>query len=440
MTTPARPLPSSSGPDREEQAQQAGAAVGAALQAAEASILASLAAAVRSVIGGSTTAQMARRRMRIAITGALGAAMSRVNPVIAALPPATQTAIRQAVLNAQASAARSAAAVLDAAAGEPAPGGTGGGGSSGPPGGRGPGSSAPSGPGGPGRRRNASELYQDQMDEAKGSKGGPFRDIDDAHRAAVRDAMGEKMSRLRQAQKVMDDLARQGITGFTDKAGRNWSLSAYAEMATRTAQSRLIMQNQLKLMGPAGVTLVIVDEPLGEAACPKCRPWVGKVLSLVPFAAGSSSTITDASGVVRTEKIAGTLAEAVTAGLYHPQCEHDLTPWHDGSGLVATAGGAPRGYVVAGQPVARSLPNGTPQQYKDRQKLRAHERTVRAAQMGVSAALSPQARRKARADLAGARTALEAHVAATGATRLPGREKVFRADRKANPGQPYRAR
>lgn len=427
MTTPApaQPVPPPSGADREDQAQQAGAAVGAAFAAAEAAILAAIAASVLAVADGSLGVQMAKRRIRIAITSALGAAMRKVNPVIAALPPSAQAPIRQAVLNAQASAAQSAARALAAASGKPA-------------------ANIPA----PSANRphvaspapNASELAMRQLREAKGSKGGPFRDVEDAHRAAVRAAMGEKMSRLRQAQKVMDDLAGQGITGFTDKAGRNWSLSSYAEMATRTAQSRLIIQNQLKLMGPAGVTLVIVDEPMGEAACEECRPWVGRVLSLVPFEAGSSSTITDAHGVKRTEQIAGTLAEAVAAGLFHPSCEHDLVPWHDGTGLAATAGGAQRGYVVAGQPVARSLPNGTPQDYVNRQKLRAHERTVRNAQMGVSAALSPQAKRKARAHLAGARTALEAHVAATGATRLPARERVFRADRKAHPGQPYQAR
>lgn len=428
MTTPAPRLPSSSGPDREEQAQQAGAAVGAAFQAAEAAILAAVAAEVLAVISGSTGEQAARRRVRIAITSQLGAAMTRVRPVIAGLPAAAQATIRQAVLDAQASAARSAAQALAAAAGRPGPGGPGGG------------SGKPPGPARPGGGKNASELYQDQMDEAKGSKGGPFRDIDDAHRAAVRAAMDEKMSRLKQAQKVMDDLARQGITGFTDKAGRNWSLSAYAEMATRTAQSRLILQQQLHRMGPAGITLVVVDNPAMEAACPRCRPWEGRVLSLVPFEAGSSSTITDASGQQRTEQIAGTLAEAVTAGLLHPNCRHSLLPWHSGSGLVPSVGGAQRGYVVAGQSAPRSLAIGTPDDYEAEQKLRAHERTVRAAQMGVSAALSPQAKRAARAHLAGARTALEAHVAATGATRLPGREKAFRSDRAAHPGQPFQAR
>src|ERR1700735_1856914 len=341
MTTPApqQPVPPSSGPEREEQAQQAGAAVGAAFAVAEAAILAAVAAAILAVIAGSLAVSKAKRKILLTVASALGAAMKKAGPQIAALPPEAQQQIRQAVLNAQQSAAQSANKALAAATGAgPAP------------------SIPPSQE--PGNVRDISDLYQQQMDHAKGSKGGPFRDVPDAHKAAVQAAMGEKMSRLKQAQKVMDDLASQGITGFTDRAGRNWSLSAYAEMATRTAQSRLTLQNQLKLMPPAGVSLVIVDEPSMEAPCPRCRPWVGKVLSLTPFTAGSSSTITDANGVTRTEQIAGTLAEAVSAGLLHPNCEHTLLPWHSGSGLVATAGGAQRGYVEGGKPVARSLPNG----------------------------------------------------------------------------------
>lgn len=426
MTTPAQPVPPSSGPDREDQAQQAGAAVGAAFAAAEAAILAAVAAGIVAVVAGSLGVAMAKRKIRLAITTSLGAAMHKAGPVIAALPPAAQAPIRQAVLTAQASAAQSADQAIAAATGKPVPGLT-------------PRAAIlpPSQP--PGDVRDISALYQAQMDQAKGSKGGPYRDADDAHKAAVQAATGEKMSRLKQAQKVMDDLASRGITGFTDKAGRNWSLSAYAEMATRTAQSRLILQNQLKMMGPAGVTLVIVDNPAMEAPCKLCRPFEGRVLALTGDGTGTS-TITDASGVQRTEQIAGTLADAVAAGLMHPNCRHTLLPWHDGSGLAATAGGAPRGYVVGGQSAPRSLPIGTPQQYEDEQKLRGHERNVRRAQMKASAALTPQAKRAARVHLAASRTALEAHVAATGATRLPGREKAFRSDRKAHPGQPYQAR
>jgi hypothetical protein len=121
------------------------------------------------------------------------------------------------------------------------------------------------------------------------------------------------------------------------------------------------------------------------------------------------------------------LADAVAHGLLHPQCRHSLTGWADGLGAVATAGGQERGYVEHGQPISRALPIGSEQDYRNEQKLRAHERSVRRNQLRVSAAITPQAKTKAKAHLAHARAGLEAHVKATGVTRLPGREKAGKA-------------
>jgi hypothetical protein len=39
------------------------------------------------------------------------------------------------------------------------------------------------------------------------------------------------------AQKALDILTAHGITGFTDRSGRNWDLLAYVEMATLIAVS-----------------------------------------------------------------------------------------------------------------------------------------------------------------------------------------------------------
>jgi hypothetical protein len=222
---------------------------------------------------------------------------------------------------------------------------------------------------------------------------------------------------------MLDDLSSRGVTGFIDKSGREWELASYVEMATRTASSRLHLQLQLAAMGPAGMDLVIVDNPGRHAACPKCRPWEGAVLSLSGESTGES-TITDAYGVRRTERIAGTVAKAVAEGLLHPNCRHSLLPWHDGAGMVPTAGGMERPYIEHGRPVSSPLPIGTPQDYKDEQKLREHERNVRAARRGALTAMTPEAKRTARRSIADAVGALEKHVRETGATRQPRRERI----------------
>jgi len=448
MTTP-QPPPSS-GDEREDQAAIAGAAAAAIIAEATVTILASLAAAIVAVAAGSAAVRIARRRFLAAVAGALGRASQQMRGVY-------QQAAQRATSSAEASA--------------PRPGTSGGQGPAGPARGQQPGQRAAPGstvkgappgthtrarhtaekivlPDAPTQvaqavlnaQRDAGQAFDAAMHVALGGKGGPlppsnpYRDaVDRAMRRLtgigedVKDLTGaerakQSLSRLQAAQHVMDVLASQGLTGFTDKAGRRWELGAYAEMATRTAASRLHLSTQLSMMAQAGNRLVIVDEPGMSPACPRCRPWVGRVLALYGDGSGSS-TITDANGTERTEQIAGTLAEAVAAGLMHPQCRHDLVPWTDGAGAVATAAGAPRGYVEHGQPISRQLPNGTPQDYVNEQRLRAHERNVRAAAMRVSAAVTPQAKARAKARLAHARGALEDHVRATGALRQPRREK-----------------
>lgn len=268
--------------------------------------------------------------------------------------------------------------------------------------------------------RTEADEYQRAVQEAMRYRSGigeAVRDLTGAERRA------QSLSRLQTAQKVIDDLAARGITGFTDASGRSWEMASYAEMATRTASSRLHLQLQLAAMGPAGMDLVIVDNPGRVAPCPRCRPWEGKVLSLTGRTDGEN-TITDAGGQKRTEKIAGTLAEATTAGLLHPACRHSLIPWVSGAAFLPTVGGQERGYVEHGQPVSSALPIGTLQDYKDEQKLRGMERSVRAARRGRLTAMTPQAKRDARRDVDHAVSVLERHVSTTNVLRQKRREKL----------------
>jgi len=446
MTAPAAeppPRPPSDGDQREDSAAVAGTEAAAVMAAATASVLAAMAAAIGAVVAGSLSVQMAKRRIRRAIAVALGHATARLRTVHS---QAARRATREGAAAGQPGARGIArggqpGASRGGQAHSPHHGGTG----------RqhGPVSSLPDAP----RQieqavlnaqRDAGEAFDAAMHAALGGKGSPlpasnpYRDVvDKAMRkltgigADVKDLTGaeraaESLSRLQAAQKVMDDLAAKGLTGFTDSAGRRWPLDAYAEMATRTAASRLHLSTQLAMMAQAGNDLVIVDDPSMTAPCPMCRPHVGHVVSLSGMTAGPS-TITDASGVQRTEEVAGSLADAVAHGLFHPNCRCSLAPWADGAGAVATAGGQERGYVVNGQPASEPLPVGTPQEYENEQKLRAHERNVRRASMRVSAAVTPQARSQARAHLAHARAGLEAHVRTTGVTRLRGRERAGKA-------------
>lgn len=111
-----------------------------------------------------------------------------------------------------------------------------------------------------------------------------------------------------------------GVTGFVDRSGREWSLSAYVEMAVRTASTRAFNSSHLDRMVALGVTYFTV--PVTGHTCPKCFPWQGKVLTLTP--------VTDP-----VVPVAGTIAEATAAGLWHPNCFPGFVPVSAPSGVRA---------------------------------------------------------------------------------------------------------
>src|ERR1035437_1951419 len=86
------------------------------------------------------------------------------------------------------------------------------------------------------------------------------------------------VTRREATQLALNKFADQGITGFVDTAGRNWSLSAYSEMATRTAVGHAAIDGHLETLMANGVDLVIVSDSPGE--CPLCAPWQGELLTL----------------------------------------------------------------------------------------------------------------------------------------------------------------
>ena len=397
MTTPLpqQQQPPASGDSREDLAAAAGAAVAALYTLLEAAIIAHVTAAVKDGLTGKLLPAVAARRMRLAVAADIAA---------------TETKATQALETSAAQVRRDTAAVVsrdlahlgtritERAATDARPGI--------------PAVSNLLHQSGLFAFRRAQDVYRDAvraaMDEATGI-GSKVRDLEGPAR------ISKSLSRLQAAQKVLDTFAEKGVTGFTDRAGRNWELAVYTEMATRTAYSRMHLALQLQLMAPLGVDLVVVDNPSHMPPCPKCRPWEGKVLSMTgDIRAGMAASATDARGNLHMVEVAGTLAEARAAGLLHPNCRHSLLPFTDGAAMMPLAGENSSGRV----------PAGTPQQYRDEQTLRAHERRVRAARRLLAAAATPQARMARRRRLRAAEGKLAAHVAKTGALRQPRREKT----------------
>jgi hypothetical protein len=129
------------------------------------------------------------------------------------------------------------------------------------------------------------------------------------------------INRRQASARAMQTWADRGVTAFTDRAGRAWTMSAYAEMTMRTVVAQAAVQGHVDRLTDAGRDLVMVSDAPEE--CEMCRPWEGKVLTV-------SGQPGDRSEDGYSFTVAGTLAQARAAGLFHPNCRHRLVQYIPG--------------------------------------------------------------------------------------------------------------
>lgn len=208
-------------------------------------------------------------------------------------------------------------------------------------------------------------------------------------------------------QRAWERLLQQGVKGFTDTAGRNWNLATYTEMATRTGVAQAAVEGHLDRLAAAKLDLVIVSNAPQE--CVRCRPWEGKVLARAGVVGAREVEMRHAiTGAPVQVEVAGTVAEAIAAGLMHPNCRHSLSAYLPGLTRIPTNTEDPKGDAA-------------------RQKLRALERDVRKARLLEAGALTPEAKKAATAKVRAGQAAIREHVAATralGIMRKPERERI----------------
>lgn len=230
--------------------------------------------------------------------------------------------------------------------------------------------------------------------------------VDGYRDAVVRASVGTltgATTRLQDAQRALDDLGRRGLTGFVDKRGRSWNVATYVEMATRTTTAQAAVQGHMDRLEQAGINLFQVSDSSRE--CELCRPWEGKVLSRGPVAAVMRNAVTGERQRVRVD---GTVREAVSAGLFHPGCTHNL------SGFVPGV-------------TKRDRAKANPEGYAERQRLRAMERKVREWKRREAVAVTPEAERLTKAKVREWQGAIRAHTEATGLPRKRNRESLTAA-------------
>ncbi|MGY4988903.1 phage minor capsid protein [Streptomyces nigrescens] len=199
-------------------------------------------------------------------------------------------------------------------------------------------------------------------------------------------------TRRQATQDAMRQFADRGISGFTDRAGRRWQLTSYAEMAVRTSTARAAVEAHTRALTEAGLDLVIVSDAPRE--CPLCRPWEGKLLAIGGPDGRRTVVVEHAveDGRMLRVVVQGTLDEARRAGLQHPNCRHSVSAYIPGvSSLI---------------PPMRS--DG--KSYEAGQRQRAIERNIRKHKKRAAAAVTPEAKKAAEAKVRTWQGAMREHL------------------------------
>lgn len=148
-----------------------------------------------------------------------------------------------------------------------------------------------------------------------------LRMANDQYRKAIFNAQVYANSGAGTYEKAVDmatkDMLSKGLNCVEYSNGARHTLADYADMAIRTASKRAYLQGEGEKRQEWGIATVIMAKRGNP--CPKCLPFVGKVL------------IDDVwSGGKKSDGPYPLMSKAVAAGLYHPRCKDSHTTYFPG--------------------------------------------------------------------------------------------------------------
>ena len=147
-----------------------------------------------------------------------------------------------------------------------------------------------------------------------------LRMANDKYRRIIFDAQMYANSGAGTYEKAVDmatlDMRRAGLNCVEYKNGARHTLSDYADMAIRTASKRAYLYGEGEKRQEWGIGTVIMVKRGNP--CPKCAPFVGRVL------------IDDVWSGGKPDGKHKLMSDAIKAGLYHPRCKDSHTTYFDG--------------------------------------------------------------------------------------------------------------
>ena len=122
-------------------------------------------------------------------------------------------------------------------------------------------------------------------------------------------------------QKAVDmatkDFLSAGINCIEYKNGRRVPIDVYAEMAIRTANKRAYLQGEGEMRKKWGIHTVIMNKRTNP--CPKCAPFVGKVIVDDVWSGGTAEEAEEKGYLL--------MSDCIKRGLYHPNCQDSHTTY-----------------------------------------------------------------------------------------------------------------
>lgn len=169
--------------------------------------------------------------------------------------------------------------------------------------------------------RKLDALIKATTDDLKKAEIAVLRMSNDQYRKAVFNAQVYANTGAGTYEKAVDmatkNLRAAGLNCVEYANGARHTLSDYADMAIRTASKRAYLQGEGEKRQEWGISTVIMNKRGNP--CPKCLPWVGKVLIDDVWSGGSAE-----------DGPYPLMSTAIAAGLYHPRCKDGHTTYFEG--------------------------------------------------------------------------------------------------------------
>lgn len=175
--------------------------------------------------------------------------------------------------------------------------------------------------------RKLEALIKATRDDMEKAETAVLRKANDDYRKAIFNAQVYANTGAGTYEKAVDmatkDMLSRGLNCVEYANGARHTLSDYADMAIRTASKRAYLQGEGEKRKEWGIATVIMAKRGNP--CPKCLPFVGKVLIDDMWSGGSKDGVDPETG-----KKYPLMSYAISKGLYHPRCKDSHTTYFPG--------------------------------------------------------------------------------------------------------------